>query len=157
MLDRVGIFCYKIKKGQEMNTAQSLAQKAEVHGLDIKALLVTEIDGYIFIEGDSQDILKATEDMQYVRQLLGRVPITELENQLIPTPVITGLKKDDIVEIIGGPFKGSHARISSIHPAREEITVDLLTSSYTIPIVLHADSVELIRSAEEDESEEITL
>ena len=70
---------------------------------------------------------------------------------------IEGLKKDDIVEIVNGPFKGSQARISSIYHAREEITVDLLTSSVTIPIVLHADSVKLVKSSEEEEKEEPEL
>ncbi|MHA1237260.1 MAG: KOW motif-containing protein, partial [Candidatus Hodarchaeales archaeon] len=75
-------------------------------------------------------------------------------NQLVPTPVIEGLKSGDIVEITEGPFKGSQARISSIYQAREEITVDLLTSSVTIPIVLHADSVRLVQASEEEENDE---
>ncbi|MCK4849243.1 MAG: KOW motif-containing protein, partial [Candidatus Heimdallarchaeota archaeon] len=77
-----------------------------------------------------------------------------LENQLVPTPVIEGLMPGDLVEITEGPFKGSQARISSIYQAREEITVDLLTSSVTIPIVLHADSVRLIQASEDDDSDE---
>jgi len=140
-----------------MNSAQSIAQRADVKHLDIKSVLVTEIEGYIFIEGDSQDIEQAIEGMQYVRTKLGRVNIDELERQINPTPVIKGLKPNDIVEIISGPFKGSHAKISSVNHAREEITVDLLTSNVTIPIVLHADSVKLITKAEENEEDEVTL
>ena len=119
--------------------------------------LVTEIQGYLFIEGNNQDIIKVIENAHYVSKQLGRVPISELENQLVPTPVIEGLKPGDIVEITEGPFKGSQAKISSIYQAREEITVDLLTSSVTIPIVLHADSVRLIQASEEDENDEDEL
>lgn len=143
-----------MKKGQEFNAAEAVATRAEISQLDVKTVLVTEIQGYIFIEGDVQDINQAVDGVHYIGKQLGRVPVSELEGHLIPTPVIEGLKPNDIVEIIDGPFKGSRAKISSIYHAREEITVDLLTSSVTIPIVLHADSVKLIQSSEEEEDED---
>ena len=154
MLEKVGIYCFKVKKGQEFNAAEAVATRAELKRLNIKTVLVTEIQGYLFIEGDVEDITQAVESAHYVGKQLGRVPVSELEGHLIPTPVIEGLKKNDIVEIVNGPFKGSQARISSIYHAREEITVDLLTSSVTIPIVLHADSVKLVKSSEEEEKDE---
>ncbi|MFW9856411.1 MAG: transcription elongation factor Spt5 [Candidatus Thorarchaeota archaeon] len=153
MLDRKAILCYKVKKGQEMNTAEIIARRAELHGYDIRTILVTEIQGYIFFEGDVEDITKAVDNAQYVGKLLGRVSVGEIENHLLPAPVIDGLKKGDIVEIIDGPFKGSNARITSIYHSREEITVDLMTSSVTIPIVLHADTVKLIQPSQEEEEE----
>lgn len=151
LLEKKGIYCYKVKKGQEFNAAEVIAQRAELNNYDIRTVLVTEISGYLFVEGSVQDINRAVENAQYVGKQLGRVSVQELENHLIPTPVIEGLKKNDIVEIVDGPFKGSQAKISSIYQAREEITVDLMTSSVTIPIVLHADSVKLISPSEEEE------
>ncbi|MHA1973374.1 MAG: transcription elongation factor Spt5 [Candidatus Hodarchaeales archaeon] len=150
MLEKVGIYCFKVKKGREFNAAEVIANRAALYNFNIKAVLVTEIDGYLFIEGDIQDITRVVENAHYIGKQLGRVHISELENHLVPTPVIEGLKKGDIVEIVDGPFKGSRAKISSIYSAREEITVDLLTSSVTIPIVLHADSVKLIQPSEEE-------
>ncbi len=157
LLEKLGIFCFKVKKGQEFNAAEAVANRAELNRLDIKTVLVTEIQGYIFIEGDVQDITRAVESAHYIGKQLGRVPVSELEGHLIPTPVIEGLRPNDIVEIIDGPFKGSRAKISSIYHAREEITVDLLTSSVTIPIVLHADSVKLIQPSEEEREEDSEL
>lgn len=154
LLEKVGIFCFKVKKGQEFNAAEAVATRAEINQLDIRTVLVTEIQGYIFIEGDVQDITRAVDSAHYIGKQLGRVPVSELEGHLIPTPVIEGLKTNDIVEIIDGPFKGSQAKISSIYHAREEITVDLLTSSVTIPIVLHADSVKLIQPSKEEQEED---
>jgi len=153
LLEKIGIYCFKVKKGQEFNAAEIIANRADIINLDVKAVLVTEIQGYLFIEGNIQHITQAVESAHYVGKQLGKVPVSELEGQLIPTPVIEGLKKGDIVEIVDGPFKSSQAKISSIYQAREEITVDLLTSSVTIPIVLHADSVKLIQSSEEEEDE----
>lgn len=156
LLEKLGIYCYKVKKGQEFNAAEVISNRADLLNFDIRTILVTEISGYLFIEGDIIDINQAVESAHYVGKQLGRVPISELEGHLIPTPVIEGLKKNDIVEIIDGPFKGSQAKISSIYHAREEITVDLMTSSVTIPIVLHADSVKLIRSYEDESEEEVS-
>ncbi len=150
LLEKVGIYCYKVKKGREYNAAEIVANRADLYNLDIRTILVTEIQGYLFIEGNIQDINQVVEKAHYIGKQLGRVPASELQTHLIPTPVIEGLKKNDIVEIIDGPFKGSQARISSIYQAREEITVDLMTSSVTIPIVLHADSVKLVQASEEE-------
>ncbi|MFX0051211.1 MAG: hypothetical protein ACFE8U_07960, partial [Candidatus Hermodarchaeota archaeon] len=100
MLEKVGIYCYKVKKGQEFNAAEVIANRADLLNFDIRTILVTEISGYLFIEGDIIDINQAVESAHYVGKQLGRVPISELEGHLIPTPVIEGLKKNDIVEII---------------------------------------------------------
>ena len=54
----------------------------------------------------------------------------------------------DIVEIISGPFKGSRAKIVTITMTREEITVELLDSRITIPIVIHADYVRKLESGD---------
>ncbi|MHA2168151.1 MAG: hypothetical protein ACXAAT_20070, partial [Candidatus Hodarchaeales archaeon] len=51
MLEKRGIYCYKVKKGQEFNAAEGIAQFAEVQKLDVTSVLVTEIQGYLFIEG----------------------------------------------------------------------------------------------------------
>jgi transcriptional antiterminator NusG len=66
------------------------------------------------------------------------------------------IKKNDIVEIISGPFKREQAKITRIDKAKEEVVVELLGAAVPIPITVKMDSVKVIRreSEEEDEEEE---
>jgi len=48
LIEKVGIYCYKVKKGREFNAAEIVANRADLSKLDIRTILVTEIQGYLF-------------------------------------------------------------------------------------------------------------
>ena len=77
------------------------------------------------------------------------IPIDQLENFLIPRPVIEGVDINDIVEVITGPFKGSRARIIDINIGKEEVTVELLAMDLQIPVTLSGESIRVIEKATE--------
>ncbi|MCD6089133.1 KOW motif-containing protein, partial [Candidatus Bathyarchaeota archaeon] len=55
------------------------------------------------------------------------------------------------VEVIGGPFKGMRAKITNIDRAKEEVTIELLEASFTLPVTVHADYLKLIKKGGETE------
>ena len=59
------------------------------------------------------------------------------------------IKKNDIVEIISGPFKREKAKISRIDEQKEEVVVELLEAAVPIPVTLKMDSVKVIRRENE--------
>jgi len=63
------------------------------------------------------------------------------------------IRKNDIVEIISGPFKREKAKIVRIDETKEEVVVELLEAAVPIPITVKLDSVKVIRR-ESDEEEE---
>jgi len=63
------------------------------------------------------------------------------------------IKKNDIVEIISGPFKRENAKITRVDKVKEEVVVELLESAVPIPITLKMDAVKVIRR-EGEEAEE---
>jgi len=64
------------------------------------------------------------------------------------------IKKNDIVEIISGPFKREKAKVSRIDKQKEEVIVELLEAAVPIPMTLKLDSVKVIRREGEEEKEE---
>ena len=92
------------------------------------------------------------EIMQFAGKVIGKVTIDQLDQHLMPRPTIESIQVSDIVEITSGPFKGSRARITSMSVTREEITLELLDSRISIPLVMHADNVRKLESASTTES-----
>ncbi len=149
---RQAIFTLRTTIGQERNAAMLIQQKVNLHQLNVMSLLVPEtLKGYLFIEAHPMAIEDAISGIPHVRsKVVGKVAIKELEHLLIPTPNIEQIAVGHIVEITSGPFKGSTAKISQVNMPREEVTVELMDSPVTIPVVIHADYVRIIRTGESE-------
>src|SRR3989338_6801627 len=111
--------------------------------------------GYIFIESTSKlDAEAALQGVPYARGLLPReIPYPEIEHMLEQVKVEMNIRKNDIVEIISGPFKRENAKVSRVNKTKEEIVVELLEAAVPIPITVKMDAVKVIRR-EEGASEE---
>ncbi|MCX8162024.1 MAG: KOW motif-containing protein, partial [Candidatus Bathyarchaeota archaeon] len=68
-------------------------------------------------------------------------PVDEAVSYLKAKPSIEILSDGDMVEIMGGPFKGMRARVISVNKDRGEVTVELLDTPYTMPITMYAEYV----------------
>jgi len=150
------IFAVRTTVGQERNVSNLIAGRAEANGIPIKAILVPEaLKGYIFIEADGPHIVE--EAISGIRHVRSRVPgivsFSEIEKYVVVRPVIEELDVNDLVEVIGGPFKGMRAKITGMDRAKEEVTIELLEASFTLPITVHADYVKVIKKGEESREE----
>ncbi len=72
--------------------------------------------GYIFVEaGSRQDAEQAAFNIPYARGILpNEIDYSEIEHMLEMVKVEMNIRKNDIVEIISGPFKSEHAKVSRI-------------------------------------------
>ncbi len=106
--------------------------------------------GYIFLEGDSRsDAEQASYGVPYARGLLpNEVPYKEIEHMLEQAKKEVNIKKNDIAEIISGPFKREKCKIARVDKAKEEVVVELLEAAVPIPITLKMDAVKVIRRDE---------
>ena len=114
--------------------------------------------GYIFVEAGSQeDAENVLQGVPYVRGILEReIPYPEIEHMLEQVKVEMNIRKNDIVEIISGPFKRENAKVIRINRQKEEIVVELLEAAVPIPITVKMDAVKVVRreGTEEEEREE---
>ncbi|HDO41732.1 MAG TPA: transcription elongation factor Spt5 [Candidatus Bathyarchaeota archaeon] len=146
------IFTISTTVGQEKNVAKIIMGHVEVNKIPIKAILVTEnLKGYIFIEADGPHVVeRAVANIKHVKSRIpGTLTFSDIEKYISVKPVVEELDINDIVEVISGPFKGMRARVTDIDRAKEEITIELLEASFTLPVTVHADYVKLVSKGKE--------
>jgi transcriptional antiterminator NusG len=147
------VFAVRTTAGQEKNVADMIALRVENNKLPIRAVLVPEMmKGYVFVEADGPHFVEqAISGIKHVRSRVpGLVAFSEVERYIVVKPVIEELGIDDIVEVVGGPFKGMRAKINRIDKTKEEVTLELLEATFTLPITVHADYVRLVERAKRE-------
>ena len=146
------IFAVRTTAGQEKNVANLVAAKVKTNNLSIKAILVPEtLKGYVFIEAEGPHVVdEAIGGIKHVRSRVpGIVSFTEVERYIVAKPMIEELDVGDIVEIVSGPFKGMRAKITRVDQTKEEVILELLEATFTLPITVHADYVKVVKKGEE--------
>lgn len=103
--------------------------------------------GYIFIEAiDRQSAEQAAFNVPYARGILPKeIQYAEIEHMLEQVKRDVDIRKNDVVEIISGPFKREQAKVTRVDKAKEEIVVELLGAAVPIPITVKLDAVKVIR------------
>ena len=147
------VFAVRTTAGQEKNVADMIASKVETNKLPIKAVFVPEmLKGYVFIESEGPHFVEqAITGIKHVRSRVpGLVSFSEVERYIVVKPVIEELNIDDLVEVVGGPFKGMRAKITRIDKTKAEVTLELLEATFTLPITVHADYVRLVEKAKKE-------
>lgn len=115
--------------------------------------------GYIFVEAKTRaDAEASCFKVPYARGVLPKeVTYSEIEHMLEPPKKVElNIKKNDIVEIIAGPFKREQAKISRIDKVKEEVVVELLEAAVPIPVTLKMDAVKVIRRESDEPTEKDT-
>ena len=149
------IFAIRTTIGQEKGVAHLLTKRVETMKLKtFKSILVPEqLKGYVFVEaGATEEVGQACMGIPHVRgKPIGTIGLDQIEHFLIPRVPTEGLAVGDLIEIIGGPFKGEKAKVTRIDTTKEEVTLELLESTYPIPIKVHADYIKLIEKGDRED------
>lgn len=124
-------------------TSNSIKKKLEVYSV----IKPHGMRGYIFIEAATKaDAEQAAFNIPYARGILSQpVRYSEVEHMLEQVKHEMNIQKNDIVEIISGPFKRENAKVTRIDKAKEEVVVEFLEAAVPIPITVKMDAVKVIR------------
>lgn len=142
------IFALKTTANREDQVMDFVTANATKKKLDVYSVVRPHgLRSYIFVEAkDRQSAEDAFFGVPYAKGLLPKlVRYEEVEPMLEQVKINLNIKKDDIVEIISGPFKREKAKISRIDNQKEEVVVELLEAAVPIPITLKMDTVKVIR------------
>lgn len=143
------VYAIKAVGNQEYNVAYTLKSRVEQKGLDkvkITAIVVLPtLKGFVFVEGsmpyEIQDL--ATDIKHYRGMVRGVMRVDELLRGLAkPAEVNVG----DVVEIIVEPFRGYRGRVVDIDKEKGQVTLELLDSPSTMPIVMNLKEIRKIES-----------
>lgn len=144
------IYAVKTIIGRENVVIEAMAGKARAQGLDVKAMVhPEEIRGYVFIEGELRDIEGMIREIPHARSMLRKpVPISDIKRFLQPKKVEIKINEGDIVEVIGGPFKGEKGKVTRFDKDKREVTIELIEITVPIPVTVNAGLVKVIKKAE---------
>jgi transcriptional antiterminator NusG len=147
----VPIYAVRTTSGQEKTVAELLVERIKLKKPPIYSILVPEIvKGYIFVEAPSPHFVdEAISGIKHARaRTRGEIKFKELEKFLVTKLTIEEISIGDIVEIVGGPFRGLKAKITDVDKVKGEVTIELLEEGFsTLPITVHSEYVRIIEKA----------
>jgi transcriptional antiterminator NusG len=147
------IFALRTTANREDQVMDFIASNVANKKLNVYSIVRAHgMKGYIFIEAETRaDAETAAHGIPYARGLLpNQINYKELEHMVEPIKREVTIKKNDIVEIISGPFKRETAKITRIDEQKEEVVVELVEAAVPIPITLNIDAVKVIRRESEE-------
>lgn len=150
------IFALRTTANREDQVMDFVISNVQKKGLDVFGILRPHgMRGYIFLEAGSRtDAEQAAFNVPYARGILpNNIEYKEIEHMLEQVKTEMNIRKNDIVEIISGPFKRENAKVTRIDKAKEDVVVELLEAAVPIPITVKMDSVKVIRRDSEEKVE----
>ena len=151
------IYALRTTANREDQVMDFLVSNAEKKKLKVYSVIRPHgMRGYIFVEAETrQEAEQAAFSIPYARGILpNEINYQEIEHMLEQVKREVNIRKNDIVEIISGPFKRENAKVTRVDKTKEDVVVHLLESAVPIPITLKLDAVKVIRRESEESSEE---
>ncbi|MBS3097391.1 transcription elongation factor Spt5 [Candidatus Woesearchaeota archaeon] len=155
--EKITIFALRTTANREDQVMDFVSSNAKRKGLEVYSIIRPHgMRGYIFIEAASRiDAEQAAFNVPYARGILPTpIDFREIEHMLKQVKRDVNIQKNDIVEIISGPFKRENAKVTRIDKQKEEVVVELLEAAVPIPITVRMDAVKVIRRETGEEKEE---
>ncbi len=151
------IFALRTTANREDQVMDFVTSNAQKKKLEVYSVIRPHgMRGYIFIESANKtEAEQSAFNVPYARGILPKeIDYKEIEHMLEQVKRDVNIKKNDIVEIISGPFKRENAKITRIDKTKEEVVVELLEAAVPIPITVRMDAVKVIRRESEEPEEE---
>lgn len=148
------IYTIRTTSGREDIVVDLLLSKIQADGVDIKSVFhPAEIKGYVFIEGTLTNVHKATQGLMHARGIIQKpIQLGEIQHFLEYKKARLKVDEGDVMEIIGGPFKGEKGRVIRVNKIKDEVTAELLEASIPIPVTIATEFVKIIKKVKPDEA-----
>jgi len=150
------IFALRTTANREEQVMDFITSNAQKKKLEVYSIVKPHgMRGYIFVEASTRsDAEQAAMNIPYAKGFLpNEIDYSEIEHMLEQVVTQMNIQKNDICEIISGPFKREKAKVTRIDKNKEEVVVELLEAAVPIPITVKMDSVRVIRRESEEEDD----
>jgi transcriptional antiterminator NusG len=142
------IYTLRTTANREDQVMDFVTSNAAKKGLEVYSIIKPHgMRGYIFVEAASvSDVEQAAYGVPYARGVLPKaLEYSEIEHMIETVKREINIEKNDIAEIISGPFKREQCKISRIDKVKGDVVVELLEAAVPIPITLKIDDIKVIR------------
>ena len=147
------IFALRTTANREEQVLEFVTSNAQKKKLEVYSLIRPHgMRGYVFMEASKiAEAEAAAFNVPYARGVLkSPIEYKEIEHMLEQVKKEVNIQKNDIAEIISGPFKREKCKITRVDKAKEEVVVELLHAAVPIPITVKLDAIKVIRREEGD-------
>jgi transcriptional antiterminator NusG len=152
------IFVLRTTANREEQVIDFVSSNAQKKKLEVYSIIRPHgMRGYVFLEAkDRQTAEESFIGIPYAKGLLPKpVDISEVEPMLEQVAIKVNIQKNDIVEIITGPFKHEKAKVNRVDLQKEEVVLEILETAVPIPLTLKLDAVKVIRRDNPTEEESL--
>ncbi len=149
------IFAIRTTSGREDIVIDIMESNVRAHDLPIKSIFhPAEIKGYVFAEGSSGAIHKAVQGLMHIRGIIEKpIELDEIKHFLELKKDRIKIDEGNVVEIIGGPFRGEKGKIKRVDAVKDEVTIVLLDASIPIPVTIATEFIKIIKREEKREED----
>lgn len=150
------IYALRTTANREDQVMDFVSSNAKKKNIPVYAVIRPHgMRGYIFVEAkDRASAEQAAFNVPYARGVLPKeIEYKEIEHMLEQSKREVDIRKNDIVEIISGPYKREQAKITRVDIIKEKVVVELLGAAVPIPITVSLDAVKVIRRETEEIAE----
>jgi transcription termination/antitermination protein NusG len=144
----INIFALRTTANREDQVLDFVTSNVQKKKIEVYSVIRPHgMRGYVFVESKNRaEAEQAAYGIPYARGILPKkVDYNEIEHMLEQVKKEINIQKNDICEIISGPFKREKAKITRIDKSKEEVVVELLESAVPIPITVKVDAIKVIR------------
>ena len=144
------IYPVKTTGGQEKTVATFVANRALQKSKPIYSVLALDTwKGYVLFEAPNSPVVdESIQGFKHVRSKIpGMMQYSDIVKFLVTKSLVAELNEGDTVEIVAGPFKTMRAKISRVEKEKQEITVSLLDTAFSLPITIDATYVRVVGKA----------
>lgn len=153
-MSKTKIFALRTTANREDQVVDFVTTNAEKKGLAVYSIINPHgMRGYVFLEAETMtDAEQAAYGVPYARGILPKeIEYKEIEHMIEQDKKEINIQKNDIAEIISGPFKREQCKITRIDKIKGDVVVELLEAAVPIPITLKIDDVKVVRREVEEE------
>ncbi len=146
------IYAIRTTAGRESNVLEKLALITRKKNYPIKSILLPkELKGYVLVESDQLSAVEeALRGINHARGVVRRdITMDEIKGYLTAKPAVIQIDRGDMVELVGGPFKGERAKVVRVDKQKQEVTVELVEAAVPIPVTTPIEGVRLVQKAGE--------
>jgi len=142
-------YALKVMGGYEEKVALILGERAKALNLDVRSVVFSkDYKNVVFVEvGDVTDLYYLIKGVRYVR---GRRPIPVTIDDVIKLvkPAVTEVvvERGQLIQVIGGPFKGMKGRVIEVR--KSDVDITLLEGDSKIVVTVPIDQVKPISESE---------
>ena len=117
------LFAVKTTGGQEKTVAGFISTRIALTEKPVYSVVVLDtLKGYVFVEADNAHIVgESIAGFKHIKsQIPGMIQLSDIEKFLVTRSILSELRKDDIVEVVAGPFKGMRAKITRVEKEKSD-------------------------------------